>query len=68
MSAKVQVIFYSTYGHVWKGDVDPASMRCAAVQTIIPRAVQWLARRPVTVPVPKDFPGTKEVSVRGDGS
>jgi type 1 glutamine amidotransferase len=60
-------VYISTYGHVWKGDVDPASMRCAAVQTVIPRAVQWLANRPVTLPVPTDFPGTNEVSVRGDG-
>lgn len=59
-------VYVSTYGHVWKGDVQPASMRCAAVQTIIPRAVQWLAKRPVTIPVPADFPGTKTVSLRGE--
>ena len=57
-------VYVSTYGHVWKGDVNPQSMRCAAVQTIIPRAVQWLAGRPVTIPVPADFPGTNRVSVR----
>ena len=57
-------VYVSTFGHVWKGDVDPASLRCAAVQTIIPRALQWLARRPVTVPVPADFPGTNAVSIR----
>jgi type 1 glutamine amidotransferase len=57
-------VYVSTYGHVWRGDVQPASMRCAAVQTIIPRAVQWLAKRPVTIPVPPDFPGTNAVSVR----
>jgi hypothetical protein len=58
-------VYISTYGHVWKGDVDPPSLRCAAVQTIIPRALEWLARRPVTFPVPGDFPGTGTVSVRG---
>jgi type 1 glutamine amidotransferase len=57
-------VYISTYGHVWKGDVQPASMRCAAVQTIIPRAIQWLAGRPMTFPVPKDFPGTNSVSIR----
>ena len=57
-------VYVSTFGHVWKGDVNPASMRCAAVQTIIPRALQWLARRPVTLPVPPDFPGTNTVSLR----
>lgn len=59
-------VYVSTYGHVWKGDVNPPSMRCAAVQTIIPRAIQWLAKRPVTIPVPSDFPGTNAVSVRGE--
>ena len=57
-------VYISTYGHVWPGDVDPASMRCAAVQTIIPRALEWLARRPVDFPVPIDFPGATAVSVR----
>ena len=57
-------VYISTFGHVWKGDVDPASMRCAAVQTIIPRALQWLAGRPVTFPAPPDFPGTNAVSIR----
>jgi type 1 glutamine amidotransferase len=57
-------VYVSTYGHVWKGDVQPTSMRCAAVQTLIPRAIQWLAGRPVTVPVPPDFPGTNAVSIR----
>ncbi len=59
-------VYVATYGHVWKGDTNPPSMRCAAVQTIIPRAIQWLAKRPVTIPVPQDFPGTNSVSVRGE--
>jgi uncharacterized protein len=57
-------VYISTYGHVWPGDVDPPGMRCAAVQTIIPRALEWLAGRPVRFPVPADFPGTTSVSVR----
>jgi type 1 glutamine amidotransferase len=57
-------VYISTYGHVWRGDVQPPAMRCAAVQTIIPRAVQWLAKRPVTIPVMADFPGTNSISVR----
>jgi len=59
-------VYVSTYGHVWRGDVQPASMRCAAVQTIIPRAVLWLAKSPIITLVPKDFPGTNAVSIRGD--
>jgi len=57
-------IYISTYGHVRDGDVQPASMRGAAVQTIIPRALEWLAGRPVIFPVPKDFPNPDAVSVR----
>jgi len=57
-------VYVSTYGHVWKGETNPPALRCAAVQTIIPRAVQWLAGRPVTLPVPADFPGTNTVSLR----
>jgi hypothetical protein len=59
-------VYVSTYGHVWKGDVHPASMRDAAVQTIIPRALEWLAHRQVTLAVPKDFPGPDAVSVRAE--
>lgn len=57
-------VYVSTYGHVWRGDTNPPAMRCVAVQTILPRAVQWLAKHEVTIPVPKDFPGTNSVSVR----
>ena len=57
-------VYVSVYGHVWPADAQPTGMRCAAVQTIIPRALQWLAGRQVTFPVPKDFPGTAAVSVR----
>ncbi|MGA3034054.1 MAG: ThuA domain-containing protein [Terracidiphilus sp.] len=57
-------VYVSTYGHVWPGDVQPPSLRDAAVQTIIPRALEWLARRPVTDPVPEDFPTATAVSIR----
>jgi len=59
-------VYVSTYGHVWPGDVQPPSMRDAAVQTIVPRALDWLAHRPVRTAVPKDFPGPDAVSVRGE--
>lgn len=59
-------VYTSTFGHVWKGDTQPARMRCAGVQTIIVRALQWLARREVTFPVPTDFPKADKISVRGE--
>jgi enterochelin esterase-like enzyme/type 1 glutamine amidotransferase len=59
-------IYTSTFGHVWNGDTQPERMRCAGVQTIMVRALQWLARREVTWPVPADFPTATTVSVRGE--
>ena len=59
-------VYSSTMGHVWKGDVQPASMRCVAEQTLLIRAVQWLAHRPVTWPVPADFPTADAISLRPD--
>jgi type 1 glutamine amidotransferase len=57
-------IYSSTFGHVWKGDVQPASMRCANEQTLLLRTLQWLAKRPVTVPIPADFPTDVDTSIR----
>jgi hypothetical protein len=59
-------VYTSTFGHVWKGDTQPARMRCAGVQTIVVRALQWLARREVTLPVPADFPTADKISVRSE--
>jgi hypothetical protein len=58
--------YTSTFGHVWKGDVQPVTVRDAGVQTLLVRALQWLARRPVSWPVPADFPTSTSTSVRGD--
>ena len=41
-------------------------MRCAGLQTVAVRALQWLAGRPVTFPVPADFPTADTISVRGE--
>lgn len=59
-------VYTSTLGHVWKGDVQPVTVRDAAVQTLLVRGLQWLAKRPVTYPVPSDFPTEKATSVRGE--
>lgn len=57
-------IYTSTFGHVWRGDTQPERMRCAGLHTVAVRALQWLAGRPVTWPVPADFPTADRVSVR----
>jgi type 1 glutamine amidotransferase len=59
-------VYTSTLGHVWKGDTQPVTVRDAGVQTILIRALQWLAKRPVTFPVPADFPTENATSVRSE--
>ena len=57
-------VYNATFGHVWQGDVQPPALRCAGVQTILVRALQWLAKRPVDFPVPPDFPTAEALSIR----
>jgi hypothetical protein len=59
-------VYTSTFGHVWKGDTQPTRMRCAGLQTVMVRALQWLSGRPADFPVPPDFPTADKVSVRGE--
>jgi len=59
-------VYTSTFGHVWKGDVQPVTVRDAGVQTLLVRALQWLAKREVTFPVPADFPTEAATSVRAE--
>lgn len=59
-------VYTSTFGHVWKGDTQPVTVRDAGVQTLLVRALQWLANREVTFPVPADFPTASETSVRAE--
>ena len=49
-------VYNSTFGHIWRDEFDPVDMRCTGFQTVFVRALQWLAKRPVTFPVPADFP------------
>lgn len=57
-------VYTSTFGHVWAGDTQPARMRCAGLHTVVVRALQWLAGRPVTAPIPADFPAADQMVVR----
>jgi Uncharacterized protein conserved in bacteria len=59
-------VYTSTFGHVWRGDVQPVTVRDVGVQTLLVRALQWLAKREVTWPVPEDFPTESATSVRGE--
>ncbi len=57
-------VYNSTFGHVWHDEADPVDLRCAGFQTILVRSLQWLAKRPVTWPEPKDFPTAERTSLR----
>lgn len=57
-------VYTSTLGHVWRNDVDPVSLRCVGMRTVLVRALEWLAGREVTFPLPDDFPTAEAVSVR----
>jgi glutathione peroxidase-family protein/type 1 glutamine amidotransferase len=57
-------VYNSTFGHFWPGEVQPAGIRCVGFQTTLVRAVQWLADREVTWPVPSGFPTQNSISLR----
>ncbi len=57
-------IYTSTFGHVWKDEADPVDLRCAGFQTLLVRAVTWLARREIDPTVPADFPTAEAISLR----
>ena len=60
-------VYCSSFGHVWRNDPkdpDAVDFRCADFQTIMVRALQWLAQRPVTYPIPSDFPSATATSLR----
>jgi len=57
-------VYTSTFGHVWQDEADPVDLRCAGFQTLLVRALQWLAGREVTREVPADFPTATSLSLR----
>jgi len=56
--------YASSYGHVWAEQAKPDGTRCAAFQTIMVRALKWLAGRDPGNTTPTDFPGTTSTSLR----
>ena len=43
-------VYTASYGHVWHDDTQPERMRCAGVQTLMVRALWWLAGREEVLP------------------
>ena len=56
--------YVSTYGHVWKDQQEPEGIRCVAFQTIMVRALKWLAGKQPDSSVPDEFPTEHKPSLR----
>ena len=57
-------VYTSTLGHVWPGDPALKGVQCAGFQTLLFRALDWLAGKPVDGTVPADFPSPDKTSLR----
>ncbi len=57
-------VYSSTYGHLWRDQVWPESMGCAAFQQTLIRALQWLSGNAVDNYVTSDFPTLESKVVR----
>ncbi|MBT3397220.1 MAG: ThuA domain-containing protein, partial [Alphaproteobacteria bacterium] len=57
-------VYNSTFGHVWKNQAEPEGICCAGFQTILSRAVQWLAGKEVDSVRPLDFPSADAAGLR----
>ncbi|MGN6371181.1 MAG: ThuA domain-containing protein, partial [Phycisphaerae bacterium] len=60
-------VYCSSFGHVWKDESatnQPIDLRAADEQLLLERALQWLAHRPITLPLPPDFPTPQKTSLR----
>lgn len=57
-------VYNSTFGHVWKTQAEPKGICCAGFQTLMPRAIHWLAGNEIDPALPEDFPTSESVSLR----
>lgn len=57
-------VYSATYGHLWKHQVWPPSMRCAAFQQIMVRALQWLSDSQIDNFVATDFPTSERIKLK----
>lgn len=57
-------VYNSTFGHVWKGEEYPETMRCVGIQTTLIRALEWLATAKVSFSLPEPFPSETEFVIK----
>ena len=55
-------VYTTMLGHLWKGQSN-LNFRCVGFQTMLIRAVEWIATGKVTYPVPPDFPSAEQISI-----
>lgn len=57
-------VYNSTFGHVWKNESYPETMRCVGIQSCLIRALEWLAKEKVSWPLPDPFPSETEFVIK----
>lgn len=53
-------------GHLWKGQKELDGLRCVGFRTVLARALEFAAGKPVTFPVPKNFPSKDKASIASE--
>jgi type 1 glutamine amidotransferase len=56
-------VYTTLQGHTWVGEPSP-NLDCVGFQTIFARGVEWAATGRVTIPIPPNFPGPANVSLK----
>jgi hypothetical protein len=56
-------VYTTMLGHTWAGEPSP-NLDCIGLQTLFARGVEWAASGKVTIPMPADFPGPDNVSLK----
>lgn len=59
-------VYASSFGHVWSDESEtkqPVDLLAVDEQILIQRALQWLAKRPITVKIPPNFPTADKTSL-----
>ena len=56
-------VYTTMLGHTWVGEPSP-NLDCVGFQTLFARGVEWAATGGVTIPIPSDFPGPSNISLR----
>jgi type 1 glutamine amidotransferase len=59
-------VYASSFGHVWSDESEtkqPVDLLAIDEQILIQRTIQWLAKKPITVKIPDNFPTAEKISL-----